>query len=167
MHAGSMEGWIGEPWIKQAKNSSTDYHDNMNAKSFEEYLRSLCRWCQDRRKRNVVFVMDNAKYHRREQGTTESANRRHKTLSTLNKDELIERLLYVMNIKSGSCDDDMSEAKGGKESTHRRMQTTLGKMKKLDLYTMAKKPAYALPLASEVIVQKYILFFFFFFVLVD
>ncbi|KAG0055095.1 hypothetical protein BGZ83_009622 [Gryganskiella cystojenkinii] len=67
IYAGSEEGWMGEPWVWEADNRSADYHENMNATMFEKYMTALCEWCKTHYPgREIVFCMDNAKYHRRE-----------------------------------------------------------------------------------------------------
>jgi hypothetical protein len=77
VHAGGVDGWVGEPLIWEAKTGSKgDYHDNMNADIFEDYMRKLCLACKEKGYSKVVFCMDNAKYHRREfvdPGTEETA----------------------------------------------------------------------------------------------
>jgi len=67
VHAGCIDGWVGEPLIWEAKTGSKgDYHDNMNATIFEEYMEKLCLACKEKGYSKIVFCMDNAKYHRRE-----------------------------------------------------------------------------------------------------
>lgn len=158
LHAGWMYGWIGEPRVWPAKYGGTsDYHENMNSSIFEKYLDDLCRHCKDELGfPSVVFVMDNAKYHRREyQGDHDSIHRlssanleadveedepKHKTLCQLTKPELYDRLCRL-----------------GAE------RETIQHLGKAALYEMAKRPEYKVLLATEVIVKRHVHFFFFFF----
>ncbi|KAF9939998.1 hypothetical protein BGZ70_006380, partial [Mortierella alpina] len=67
IYAGCEDGWVGEPWVWQADCDTADYHQNMNADIFENYMKALCKWCKNKYgDRKVVFCMDNARYHRRE-----------------------------------------------------------------------------------------------------
>jgi transposase len=73
LHCGGKEGWIGDPLLFEAKSKSGDYHRNMNAHNFEKYFRELCEHTKAYLKnkqedRPVVFVMDNAAYHKRVEG---------------------------------------------------------------------------------------------------
>lgn len=132
VHAGGKEGWIGVPYIFEATSKSGDYHDNMNSSNFENYFKELCKYCKEvLKKDNVIFCMDNAKYHRREDGHIIGSDR---TLSQMNKAELIKRLYN----------------NGVKETT-----VNLSKMLKPALYEMAKLSEYTPPLASEVIAKSY------------
>jgi hypothetical protein len=128
VHAGSKEGWVGEPKIWVANEPNGDYHKNMNAVAFEEYFEELCRHCKEEKEYpKVVFCMDNARYHRRElqvDGT-------NKTLSQLKKEELIQRL-----VRMGVPEDRVK------------------KRKRSELYEMAKEDRYAIPLAVEEIARK-------------
>ncbi|KAI8598981.1 hypothetical protein EDD21DRAFT_172704 [Dissophora ornata] len=72
----------------------SDYHENMNTKIFEDYTEKLCRHCMDVSYKEVVFCMGNAKYHRRE-FIRSAGEETRKTLSTLNKSELIQRVLGI------------------------------------------------------------------------
>jgi hypothetical protein len=133
--AGCEEGWIGEPRIWEANSSSKvpDYHENMNARIFEEYMEELCGHCVEKGHREVVFCMDNAKYHRREALGSNTEESR-KTLSTLNKPELIDRLVRL----NPALDANQ-----------------LNQCKKPELYSMARQPEYQVPLAVEEITQRY------------
>ncbi|KAI8362343.1 hypothetical protein B0O80DRAFT_98341 [Mortierella sp. GBAus27b] len=104
----------------------------MNSKLFEEYFESLCRHCQKKDLSKVVFCMDNAKYHRCGYQDSESHGAQRKSLSQLNKGELIVRLL-----ERGA---NMDELQG---------------LKRDQLYKAAQQPKYTLPLAVEVIAKKY------------
>ena len=139
VHAGCMEGWIGEPRIWEANSSSKvpDYHDNMNATIFEDYMDKLCRHCQDKGYEKVVFCMDNAKYHRREALDSDCDEKKRKTLSQLNKSELIERLLKVNPVL---------------------VPAELKTWNKAKLYSEAKLPKSQVPLAVEKITERYNLF---------
>jgi hypothetical protein len=106
----------------------------MNSAIFEEYMESLCKFCKDKGHEKVVFCMDNAKYHRREAqhpDTPEGVT--NKTLSQLNKGELIQRL-QRMNPEL--------------------VETELKKLKKPQIYEMAKRPEYKMPLAVEEITRR-------------
>jgi len=128
VHAGSKEGWVGEPKIWVANEHNEDYHKSMNALAFEEYFEELCRHCkQEREYPKVVFCMDNASYHRREQYVDGTS----KILRQLKKDELIQRL-----VRMGASEDSIK------------------KLKRPELYAMAKEERYRVPLAVEVIAQK-------------
>lgn len=81
--------------------------------------------------------MDNAKYHRRESYVSDG-EKTHKTLSTLNKSELIERLVRL--------NPELDEG-------------NLQKCKKPELYIMARKPEYHAPLAVEEITVFYFVLF--------
>ncbi|KAG0199210.1 hypothetical protein BGX33_011800, partial [Mortierella sp. NVP41] len=133
VHAGCQEGWIGEPKIWEASSSNTvpNYHENMNARVFEEYMDKLCQHCVEKGHKEVVVCMDNAKYHRRE-FTGPDCEQSRRTLSQLNKSELIDRLLKL-NSKLDPND--------------------LQKLKKPELYSMARLPEYQIPLAVEEILR--------------
>jgi transposase len=89
LHCGGEEGWIGEPLLFEAKSRSGDYHRNMNASIFEKYFKDLCKYTKAHLERNnqqgrsVVFVMDNAAYHKRVEG-------RSRGVYGLRKAELVE-----------------------------------------------------------------------------
>jgi hypothetical protein len=141
VHAGCEEGWIGEPKIWEANSSSKtpDYHENINARIFEEYMEELCRHCVEKGHREVVFRMDNAKYHRREAlGSNTEENR--KTLSTLKKSELIDRLIKI----NPTLDANQ-----------------LNQCKRPELYSMARQVEYQVPLAVEEITHRYFSRFFY------
>jgi hypothetical protein len=128
VHSGSKEGWVGEPRIWIANEHNGDYHKSMNASAFEEYFEELCRYCkQDKEYPSVVFCMDNASYHRREH----HINGTSKALRQFKKGELIQRL-----VRMGAQEDNIK------------------KLKRPELYTMAKEERYKVPLAVEVIAQK-------------
>ncbi|KAF9080102.1 hypothetical protein BGX29_005627, partial [Mortierella sp. GBA35] len=92
----------------------------MNARLFEEYMEQLCHHCTEKGYKEVVFCMDNAKNHRREFiGSSSEENR--KTLSALNKTELIDRLV-TLNPKLDAI----------------QLKACL----KPELYEMAKQPEY-------------------------
>ena len=57
VHAGCEEGWIGEPkiWEANSSNKIPDYHEDMNAKIFEEYMEELFRHCVKKEHSKVVF----------------------------------------------------------------------------------------------------------------
>ncbi|KAF9947605.1 hypothetical protein BGZ72_010427 [Mortierella alpina] len=131
------------------KLGCSDYHENMNSSIFEKYLDDLCRHCKDELGfPSVVFVMGNAKYHRREyRGDRDSIHQlsgtdfemdvevdepKHKTLCQLSKPELYDRLCRV-----------------GAE------RETIDRLSKAALYEMAKKPEYKVPLATEVLVERF------------
>jgi len=88
LHAGGLDGWCGNPCVFEAKSSSNDYHDNMDGTIFETYFRDLCETLLESRDkyRQVVFHMDNAKYHKRIDGLP-------RCLSSLRKEELKTWLL--------------------------------------------------------------------------
>lgn len=143
IHAGWLGGWVGDPWIWPAKyGGGSDYHENMNANIFEDYFESLCQHCQSEfGTSKVIFVMDNAKYHRREfqgkgnagmKGDDSDGESDHRTLSTLKREQLIERLCSLNVERKTIC--GLTRAK---------------------LYKMAKRPEYKVPLATEVIAQRY------------
>lgn len=61
-HIGSEEGFVeGGLLLFESKKNSDDYHNEMNAKHFEEWLASIL----PRLKPNSVLVIDNAPYHSR------------------------------------------------------------------------------------------------------
>ena len=63
LHAGGEDGWIeGADLIFQSKKSTGDYHDEMNAERFEEWLRDQL---IPNLKPNSLIVIDNASYHSR------------------------------------------------------------------------------------------------------
>ncbi|KAF9080744.1 hypothetical protein BGX23_001735 [Mortierella sp. AD031] len=103
----------------------------MNARVFEEYMDKLCQHCVEKGHKEVVVCMDNAKYHRRE-FTGPDCEQSRRTLSQLNKSELIDRLLKL-NSKLDPND--------------------LQKLKKPELYSMARLPEYQIPLAVEEILR--------------
>lgn len=134
LHAGCENGWIGEPRVWEANSTSKDYHENMNSAIFEEYMESLCKFCKDKGHEKVVFCMDNAKYHRREAQLPDTPEGvANKTLSQLNKGELIQRL-QRMNPEL--------------------VETELKKLKKPQIYEMAKRPEYKMPLSVEEITRR-------------
>jgi hypothetical protein len=182
IYAGSEEGWMGTPWVWEADNRSADYHENMNANMFEQYMTALCDWCKTHYPgRKIVFCMDNAKYHRREHqnwrpvdkaaGTEElirtvedylrlKVNRGkgkgkgkgkvtkkveneapQKSLSQMNKEELVLRLSPILSVLYAPVKED-------------EFATKLRLWKKSELYALARKPEFALPLTTEVIAQK-------------
>ncbi|XP_065831984.1 uncharacterized protein [Oscarella lobularis] len=61
LHAGSKNGWIpGASLVFRSKKSSGDYHDEMNAKHFNEWFEhQLLPHCPDQ----SVIILDNAPYH--------------------------------------------------------------------------------------------------------
>lgn len=131
VHAGSEEGWVGTPEVFEASSGSGDYHQNMNANKFEAYFRGLCAHLfHEREKRKVVFCMDNAKYHRREVGRQQGG----KTLSAMNKSELIERLI------ANGCTEKKQK---------------LAKLLRTKLYEMAKRREYQQELEVERIAALY------------
>jgi hypothetical protein len=136
VHAGGASGWIGDPSVFEANSSSGDYHSNMNAEIFEEYLERLCLHCYRSGYSKVVFCKDNAKYHRREYNDPNiSMDTCRKTLSQLNKLELIQRLVRLGMV--------------GK---------TLPNYKKSELYKLARQPEYRAPLAVEEITRRFVIF---------
>jgi len=56
-------GWIGLLHVWEAKSGGDDYHSNMNADIFKDYMKDLCKHCQNMGYAKVVFCMDNAAYH--------------------------------------------------------------------------------------------------------
>jgi len=100
LHAGGAEcGWVGEPLVEQAKNTSDgDYHKNMDSEMFLDYFRKLCEWMKERfGGRKVVFHMDNASYHKRIADLEEG-----ETLSGLRKERLVKWLR-----KQGAYDNEI------------------------------------------------------------
>lgn len=137
MHAGGSSGWVGDPLVFEANSGGGDFRENMTASLFEEYMEKLCQHCRKKRIMKVVFCMDNAKYHRREYqylGAIEGAS--HKTLSQLNKIELIRRL-----VRQGADED------------------TLQGLKKSEPYEKAKRPECQVPLAVEEITCRFAVLF--------
>lgn len=135
-HAGSKLGWIGEPMIWVAGTDSEDYHKNMNAKTFIKYFERLCKWCVDAGHKKVVFVLDNAKYHRCERvpNDDDDDDEDHsKTLSQMRKSQLIDRLVE----------------RGAGE------RADLATKLKKELYEEAKKPKYQRPPYVEVIAKSH------------
>jgi hypothetical protein len=132
VHAGSEQGWMGEPKIWVANDPSGDYHKNMNSEAFEEYFRELCRFCEKNGHRKVVFCMDNAKYHRRE------ATSINKCLSSLRKVEVIQRLV-----------DMGADGEAIKGLTVRQLKD------------MAKEERFKLPFVVEEIAKRYLFQFVF------
>ena len=65
LHAMSMDGFIpGCREVFDSKSDSQDYHKEMNAQHFEEWLDKLIANIP-RNSKGVVLVMDNASYHSR------------------------------------------------------------------------------------------------------
>jgi hypothetical protein len=114
----------------------------MNADIFEEYFESLCQHCKDQfDDTQVIFVMDNAKYHRREsqswkdteetmEGDPDEDSER-RTLSNLKRGQLVKRLCSL-----GVENDKISNLTRAK------------------LYEMAKRPEFKIPLATEVTARR-------------
>jgi len=143
IHAGCKYGWIGTPRVWPARYGGTgDYHENMNSTIFDAYFDELCRHCRDDLKLpRVVFVMDNAKYHRTEYRgydqnivLEQGSQQRHKTLSQLSKSELYQRL------RSLNADVEL-----------------LDKLNKKQLYDLAKTSNFKIPFSSEAIAEKYVI----------
>ena len=66
MHAGSREGWLGEPLVFVSGTSGEDYHGSMDADTFEAYFTKLCSKIQEQYQRyKTYFHMDNARYHKK------------------------------------------------------------------------------------------------------
>lgn len=66
LHAGSENGWIPGGLLissKSMKNSSADYHEDMDSKLFENWFRDQL---LPNIPENSVIVMDNASYHSRQ-----------------------------------------------------------------------------------------------------
>ena len=62
LHTMSEDGWVeGGLWTNATKGQLADYHQDMNANAFEDYLRELC----PKLGRGAVLIMDNAPYHTR------------------------------------------------------------------------------------------------------
>ena len=57
----------GCDWVFQSKKVSSDYHDEMNATSFEEWVNEKLLPALPP---NTIIVMDNASYHRYWDDTT-------------------------------------------------------------------------------------------------
>ncbi|KAI8606671.1 hypothetical protein EDD21DRAFT_348873 [Dissophora ornata] len=89
----SSDGWVGNLRVWEASNSSgSDYHNDMNAGMFEDYMGELFRSYEEKGHNKVVFCMDNVKHYWCEshpQGSPDDEASR--TLSTLKKDRLIDR----------------------------------------------------------------------------
>lgn len=59
-HIGSEDGFVSNAFhIFESKKNTGDYHDEMNAKSFEEWFQKILPELEE----NSVIVMDNAPYH--------------------------------------------------------------------------------------------------------
>jgi len=62
LHTMSEDGWVeGGLWTNATKGQLADYHQDMNADAFEDYLRELC----PKLGKGAVLIMDNAPYHTR------------------------------------------------------------------------------------------------------
>ena len=62
LHTMSEDGWVeGGLWTNVTKGQLADYHQDMNANAFEDYLRELC----PKLGKGAVLIMDNAPYHTR------------------------------------------------------------------------------------------------------
>jgi transposase len=62
LHTMGEDGWVdGGLWTNATKGQLADYHQDMNADAFEEYLRQLC----PKLGKGAVLIMDNASYHTR------------------------------------------------------------------------------------------------------
>lgn len=135
IHAGSALGWIGLPHVWEAKSRGDDYHSNMNTDIFKDYMKDLCKHCQNMDYAKVVFCMDNAAYHHwlvQNPGAKEET--RCKTLLKYKKDELVEHLIW----QDSSLDKD------------ELMKNTWGVM-----YKMATCPEYKPPFTVQQLVQRY------------
>ena len=63
VHAGSSEGFVNDALLAMwTDGKSGDYHDNMNARLFEEWFGKLLKNIP----KNSVIIMDNASYHSRQ-----------------------------------------------------------------------------------------------------
>lgn len=66
LHCGSNEGWVNNALLLSAKNikdSSLDYHNDMNSENFEEWFKNKL---IPNLEENSIIVMDNAPYHCRQ-----------------------------------------------------------------------------------------------------
>ena len=62
LHTMGEDGWVeGGLWTNATKGQLADYHQDMNADAFEDYLRELC----PKLGKGAVLIMDNAPYHTR------------------------------------------------------------------------------------------------------
>jgi len=62
LHTMSEDGWVeGGLWTNATEGQLADYHQDMNANAFEDYLRELC----PKLGKGAVLIMDNAPYHTR------------------------------------------------------------------------------------------------------
>jgi hypothetical protein len=62
LHTMGEEGWVeGGLWTNVTQGQLADYHQDMNANAFEDYLRELC----PKLGRGAVLIIDNAPYHTR------------------------------------------------------------------------------------------------------
>jgi len=61
VHAITLEGWVdGAELVFQAKNSTGDYHGQMN---FDNFSKWFCKQLLPNIPNNSIIIMDNAKYH--------------------------------------------------------------------------------------------------------
>lgn len=84
LHAGSEDGFVPDALLLSAKNvksSCLDYHEDMSGELFEKWFRETL---IPKLKPNSVIVMDNAKYHSREEKRIPNASSR--------KEEIMEFL---------------------------------------------------------------------------
>lgn len=87
VHAGCKYGWVGKPLIFESGTSSEDYHESMDASTFEKYFERLCQTLQQQYPNHkVIFHMDNARYHKRAEYEDD------RTISTMRKDDLLRYL---------------------------------------------------------------------------
>lgn len=107
----------------------------MNSTIFIEYMNELFASCQQKDpEKKFVFILDNAKYHRCEEGDPGNQGPNRKSLSQMNKDELISRLLRR------GCPET-------KESLTKKLKPVL--------YEMAQQDEYQGRLDVEVAAEKF------------
>ena len=117
---------MGEPWVWEADSGSADYHENMNANMFEHYMIALCSWCETHYpERNIVFCMDNAKYHRREYQAQVNP-----TGETDSVEEPIKTVDDYLRVKVGRGN---GKGKRSKKVENESPQKSLSQMKKEEL----------------------------------
>lgn len=179
LHAGSVYGWIGEPRVWPAKYGGTsDYHQNMCSAIFEDYLQELCQHCHDAGFAKVVFVMDNASYHRRENVPPYNMRMRNDAPAVHMEQEGVEPVVEpVIECAEGEDDDAEWVDEALVATPEPAIRRTLCRLRKhelierllhfnldanhlkglsrRELYVLAQDKKYQVPLASEAITESF------------
>ncbi|GJJ67773.1 hypothetical protein EMPS_00119 [Entomortierella parvispora] len=173
LHAGCTFGWIGEPKVWPAKYEGTsDYHENMNSAIFERYLSDFCTQCRTEGHEDVVFVMDNAKYHRRE-SSPEDDLEEQAPIHGLEEAGVVNGVdeVYADTEEASDPDwEDIVQAEELKRKTLSQLskpeligrlkrfgqdEEQLKQLKKPALYAMAQEERFRIPLKTEKIIERF------------